>query len=160
MIPLDLQSVIVSELQTLFDGIFFPKYSQDTDDLSVPVPLNLYTQALPTESGGNLEVYMPYIVVQIQNGKQEEEMEPGEVTVMLNIGIYDNDPANQGHAHVLNIIETIYQDLFQKRTLGGKYFIKTPFEWAVNDDDLWPMFLGSIQTRWNVPIILPTDPNL
>jgi hypothetical protein len=161
VIPLDLQSVIIDELQSLFDGILFPKMPpKGSAEVLDPVPLNIFSQALPKDKTGNASVYMPYITVQIQGGKQEEEMEPGEARIVLNIGIWDDDPANQGHAHVLNIIETIYQDLFQKRTLGGKYFITTPWEYAVNDDDQWPFFIGAIDSRWNLPIILPTDPNL
>jgi hypothetical protein len=160
VIPLDLQSTIISELQSLFEGQSFPKMPPKGGPAPDPAPLNIFSQALPQESGGDPSVYMPYIIVQVQNGKQAEEMEPGEATVVLHIGIYDDDTDNQGHAYVCNIIETIYQDLFQKRTLGGKYFIVVPFEWAVNDEDLWPTFIGAIESHWNTPIILSTDPNL
>ncbi len=161
MVPLDLQSTIMTELQSLFDGMFFPvQPPKGSTEVPDPVPLNIYSQALPKITTGNETQYMPYITVQIQGGRQEEETEPGQCTVLFNIGIYDNDPQNQGHINVLNIIETIYQDLFQKRTLDGKYFITTPFEYAVNDEDKYPFFVGAIDTKWNMPIILPTDPNL
>jgi hypothetical protein len=103
---------------------------------------------------------MPYVVVQVQNGKQDADTEPNQVTIVLHIGIVDDGFANQGHAHVCNIIEALRQDLLAKRTLRGKYTITGPFEWAVNDEDVWPVFIGAIETHWYVPTILPDAPNL
>lgn len=160
MIALDLQSVLITELQSVFANQLFPKVSDNTGDNPDPVPLNIFAQALPQEQTGDLTVYAPCITVQLLSGKQEEETETEDVRVVLNIGIFDDDPKNQGHVHVSNIIATIRRDFFEKRVFGGKYFFKLPFEWQLNDDDQWPFFYGSIETHWNLPVILPTDPNL
>jgi hypothetical protein len=160
MIPLDLQNVLVSELKKLFDGEVFPKVPENTDDNPDPVPLNIFTQAVPYENDGDITVYAPYIVVQLQKGNQEDEAEAAETVILLNIAIYSDDPQNQGHIFVCNIIEKIRQHLFLKRTFGNKYYIKLPFEWQINDEDVAPYFLGSIETHWNIPIILPDDINL
>lgn len=160
MTPLDLQATIISELQALFASQLFPKVPANTQDQPAPVPLNIFKQALPMEENGDVTVYSPFIIVQLQNRKQDSEIEPAAATVLLNIGIYSDDPANNGHEFVCNIIETIRQDFFRKRILGGKYYITVPWEDLLNDDDLWPYFFGSVETHWNLPIEQPEDPNL
>lgn len=160
MTPLDLQDTIIAELKQLFDGQLFPQKRETTDDPEKTVPLNFYPQALPYKEGYDFANYAPYISVQLHNGRQEEETEPADAIVLLNIGIYDDSEDNQGHVMVMNIIETIRQDLFKKRTLGGKYSIKLPFEWELNDEDVWPYFIGSVETHWNMPIMQPEDENI
>jgi hypothetical protein len=160
MMPLDLQDILVEEIKSLFDSQLFPRVAENTDDHPDPVPLNIFKQALPYESNGDLTVYAPYIIIQIQKGRQDEETEPEEAVILMNAGIYSDDEQNQGHVFVCNILETIRQHLFAKRTFGGKYFIKLPFEWQLNDEDVWPYFFGSAETHWNIALILPDDPNL
>jgi len=160
MIPLDLQSTLISEFKKLFNGELFPKVPKDTDDKPNPVPLNIFSQALPNESNGDLTLYFPYVIVQLQKGSQDDEIESPEAVIVINIGIYDDEFENQGHIFVCNIIEKMRQYLFLKRTFGNKYFIKLPFTWQVNDEDVWPYFFGGIETHWNIPVILPDDINL
>jgi hypothetical protein len=160
MIALDLQSVLISEFRTLFTGQLFPAFSKIVGSNPDPAPLNIYTQALPQEGNGNLGSYAPYLVVQLISGKQDDEIGPEDVKIILNVGIHSYDKQNQGHIFVLNIIETIRQHLFLKRTFGNKYFITLPFEWQVNDDDIFPYFVGSVETHWELPIILPDSSNL
>ena len=160
MIALDLQSVLIAEFQTLFTGQLFPAYSKNVDDNPDPIPLNIYAQTLPQEGNGDLGIYAPCLVVQLIDGKQDDEIGPEDVRVTLNVGIHSYDEQNQGHIYIINIIETIRQHVFLKRTFAGKYFIVLPFEWKINDEDIWPYFIGSVQTHWNLPIILPDNPNL
>lgn len=160
MTPLDLQDTVITELKSVFDGKLFPKKRESSADTLEMVPLNIYRQALPYKEGYDFANYAPYISVQLHNGRQEEETEPSEVIVFLNIGIYDDDEDNSGHVIIMNIIETIRQDFFKKRTLDSKYFIKLPFEWELNDEDIWPYFIGSVETHWNMPIIQPEDENI
>lgn len=160
MIALDLQSELISELKTLFTGQLFPAYSPSIDENPEPVPLNIYSQVLPQQGNGDLGAYAPYLIVQLISGNQDDEIGPEDVKVVLNVGIHSYDEQNQGHVFVLNIIEIIRQYLFLKRTFGGKYFVTLPFEWQINDEDLWPYFFGGVETHWNLPIIMPDDPNL
>lgn len=160
MSALDLQTILIKELTTLFNGQEFMKPKQADDEANVYVPLNLYVQSLPYTDGEDGNAYAPFISVQILTGKQEEETEPQDVTISFDIGIYDDDKKNQGHITVFNIIETIRQRFFLKRLFGGKYYMKLPFSWQVNSEDIWPFFAGSIETHWDLPLIVPDDPNL
>jgi hypothetical protein len=157
---LDLQQTLIKKLKILFDGQQFQKQRDNDDETAEYVPLNLYSQALPYTNGDDGCNYAPYIAVQIQSSKQEDETEPQDTIILLNIGIYDDDKMNQGYISVLNIIETIRQCLFLKRLFDGKYYIKLPFSWQLSDEDVWPFFVGSIETHWNLPLTIPDDPNL
>jgi hypothetical protein len=160
MSALDLQQILVDEFKTLFDGQVFQKPKKNVNDNDELVPLNIYSQALPFNGGTVFNDFAPFLYTQITDGGQTDEDEPEDVKVMFYIGIYDDDKANQGHVTVSNIIETIRQRLFLKRTFGGKYYIKLPFKWTLNDDDMYPKFAGAIETHWSLPLIVPEDPNL
>lgn len=160
MSVLDLQQAIIDELKDLFSGQTFMKYRSSTDEKAEYIPLNFYKQALPYTQGDDASHYTPYIAVQIQKGSIDDEAEPEDAVILLNVCIFDDDPTNQVHASVLNIIETIRQQLFLKRMVVGKYCFKLPFKWQVNDEDIWPYGVGSIETHWSLPLTLPDNPNL
>lgn len=159
MTPLDLQRALAAEFAQIFAGQLFPREGQD-GDADTMVPMDIYLQALPYHDGYSFSNYAPYLTIQIHNGKQEEETEPAEVVIVLTFGFYRPDDDNQGHVFVLNAIENARQDLFGKRTIDGKYFIKLPWEWQLNDEDVWPYFIGSVETHWNMPIMQPDDENI
>lgn len=159
MTPTDLQSVFADEITQLFSAQRFWKQGQDGEEDQM-APLSVYKQALPYFDGYSFSDYAPYVTVQVHSGSQDEETEPGEAVIMLNFGFYDPGKENQGHILLLNTIETIRQDLFAKRTLVGKYFVKTPWKWQINDEDVWPYFIGSVETHWNMPITQVEDENI
>ena len=159
MTPLDLQQTVVEELTDLFGGQLLKKPRKKVTDPQEMVTLNIYPQALPVESGYAFSAYAPYLTVQIKDGKQEEETEPDEILIFLNICVFDDDMSNQGHVITLDMIEKIRQRFFEKRIIG-KYSIKLPFEFQLNDEEIYPYYVAVAETHWNLPLILPEDPNL
>ena len=160
MSALDLQRILIKELTGLFSGQLFQKPRESEDDEISYVPLNFFSQSLPFSEGEDGITYAPFIAVQIQGGKQDDETEPEDATVIFDIGIYDDGKENQGHVTVCNIIETIRQYLFKNRIHGGKYYIKLPFTWQINTEDYYSRFAGSIETHWNLPLTIMEDPYL
>jgi hypothetical protein len=160
MIALDLQKTLISELKSLFNGQLFPAPRDTTDETLDPVPLHIYEQALPYQDSSELTDYMPYIAVRVQKGSQPDEDGPLSLSVQFDIGIFCDDMENRGHEYVCNIIETIRKDLFSKRLLDGKYYIRYPLDWELNEEDCWPYYFGNISTNWDLPIIVPEDPLL
>jgi hypothetical protein len=160
MTPLDLQKAIVAEATSLFQGKQFFQPRKKTTDPKVLVPLSIYSQALPMKEGYAFSKYVPYLTVQLKNAKQEEETEPNEVTLFLNLCIFDDDESNQGHEITVDMIEKMRQDFFKKRIIGGKYSIKLPFEYELNDQEIYPYYVAVAETHWNLPLILPEDENL
>ncbi len=160
MTPLDLQKILVSEITSLFQDNRFQKPRKKITEPKVLVPLHVYPQALPMDKGYAYSEYVPYVTVQLKNSRQEEESEPGETTIFLNLCVFDDDPANQGHLVTVDMIEKIRQDFFKKRTLGGQYSVKLPFEFELNDEEVYPYYVAVAETHWNLPLILPEDPNL
>ncbi len=160
MTPLDLQKAVIVEVENLFRGKQFFQPRKKITDSKVLVPLNIYPQALPMEEGYAFNKYVPYLTVQLKSAKQEEEAEPSEATLFLNLCIFDDDKSNQGHVTAVDMIEKIRQDFFKKRIIGGKYSIKLPFEYELNDQEIYPYYVAVAETHWNLPLILPEDPNL
>ena len=160
MTPLDLQKAVIAEFTDLFGGKLFKKPRKKVTDAQEMVPLNIFPQALPMEKGYAYSEYIPYMTVQIKGGELSDEQEPYETTIFLNIGIFDDDTSNQGHVTTVDMIEKIRQRLFEKRIIGGKYLIKLPFKFELNDEEIYPYNVAVAETHWNLPLILPKDPNL
>lgn len=159
MTALDLQKELLVDLSAEFAGRVFQKPREAVTAPLEYAALNFYAQALPVKSE-DLQDYLPYILVQLSEGNQTDETGPEDVTVLINIGIFDDADDNRGHVGVMNLVEAIRQRLFERRTLAGKYFLTLPFKWKVAEEDVWPDFFAGIETHWNLPVILPADPNI
>jgi hypothetical protein len=55
---------------------------------------------------------------------------------------------HKGYRDVMNILETIRQDLLTTRFLERKYKLEMPFKWYLFEDQPWPVFFGQIETVW------------
>lgn len=143
MIPVFLQDALVNELKELFTGY---KLINSKKDL---VDINIYPQHLPYRKKEDDKPPFPYILVSIEEG-EISNYDEYFVQIYLVIGIQDSNENAQGDRDVINIITTIYQHLFNKKIIDGKYEIVYPFKWAIQDEDTFPKFMGGIETNWKL----------
>jgi hypothetical protein len=88
--------------------------------------------------------------VKLDEGTDKEENKPDatRIVVRILVGIYDDNPNCQGYRDVMNIMETIRQELLTTRYLERKYRLEMPFAWNLFEDQPWPVFFGYIETAW------------
>ncbi len=112
--------------------------------------INVYPQYLPSKKGQNDESHFPYILVRIIDGEDSVEELPSLCKIVFIIGVYDKDTNFQGYKDVINIIEKIRQHLLKKRVFDNKYILEGQLKWAVNEEDIYPLYFGGIETTWNI----------
>jgi hypothetical protein len=163
MIALNLQDALVSRLQEIFSDYALPVKSGAVKNVKV------FSQYLPRPKGptvkpggereeesetiygpSDYEENFPCIIVKFDEATDKEENTPDAtlISVRILIGVYDPTPDEQGYRDVMNIMETIRQELLSARYLERKYKLEMPFKWYLFEDQPWPVFFGQIETVW------------
>jgi hypothetical protein len=164
MIALSLQDALVSRFQEMFSDYALPTKGGEERIIKV------FPQYLPQPKGPTVkprgepdddepdggygpedfEANFPCIIVKFDEGtdKEENTADATRIAVRILVGIYDESPDCQGYRDVMNIIETIRQDLLTSRYLERKYRLEMPFKWYLFEDQPWPVFFGQIETVW------------
>lgn len=142
-----LQDALVADLMELFKD---RRYKKPDGSSSAP---SVFSQALPkqqTDAETEIDPF-PYIIVRIDSGGIEKQTDPYKVSLLLLLGAFDDDPNNQGHRTILEMIELIQQHYEEHPDLAGKFVFTDPFDWALQDEDSHPYFFGGIEITFNVP---------
>ena len=100
----------------------------------------------------DFEDNLPCVVVKFDEGTDKEENAPDatRIAVRVLVGVYDERPDCQGYRDVMNILETIRQELLTTRYLERKYRLAMPCKWYLFEDQPWPVFFGQIETVWEI----------
>lgn len=112
--------------------------------------VHVFRQNLPKRESEEAEDPFPYITVVLDSGGVKDQMTAHKIAVFFRIGIYDEDLANQGHASVLEIMETMQQHYEETNTLGPFAFNDDGdgFAWALQNEQSWPYFFGAVGMTW------------
>lgn len=95
----------------------------------------------------------PYIIVRLEQGTIDAPSAEQEIIVNLIIGVIDRSLENQGHKDVLNIIHDIYNRFAINPVLAHKYECTTPINWALQEEESFPYFIGGMALRFlTIPI--------
>ena len=100
----------------------------------------------------DIESNFPCIIVKHDEETDREEgtLTQTRINVRILIGTYDESPDCQGYRDVLNIIETIRQELLTLpgRVLADRYRMEMPMKSYLFDDQAWPIYFGQLETVW------------
>lgn len=114
--------------------------------------LNVFYQDLPKKMSDEDENPCPYCIIRLVSGKSNAvDGEENEVRAVVLFGIYDSDSENQGHMTVLGIINKIISR-FAKNNAMKTFYQKGNIEWLLDDDDVFPYFLGGMDMTF-IPTI-------
>lgn len=134
------------DLENLFAG---SKYKSAIGDYK---SFDIYKGNLPISNSEEEPEPMPYIIVQLVNGKVN--INSNSVAVRLILAIYDDSYDNQGYSDILNAIETIRQHYTQHPILNNRYYAKiddkNSFDWSLPDEDVYPYYFGGVQFNFEV----------
>ena len=111
----------------------------------------VYPQALPLRESGDETDVFPYIIIRLDSGEIPSQTEPHNVTVLALVGVYDEEPQQQGHITVLEILEAIQERFQEEPTLAGRYKITGPFQWALQQEESYPYYFGAATMVFQAP---------
>lgn len=160
--PLFLQQALIEEIKEITSGMLFMDPRK-----KCLVPLSVYGQRLPIptlESVGKGEdldsidysddqlddpvFKCPWCQVKIPSGSITETNGPQNVEVVICFGIFNEDNNNQGHQEILNLIQKVYNRFGVNPLLERQYTCTGEFEWALQEEDMYPYFFGAIVTTF------------
>ncbi|MDR1978560.1 MAG: hypothetical protein LBQ42_07485 [Synergistaceae bacterium] len=164
MIALNLQDALAARLREIFSDYALPAKSGAVKNIKV------FCQYLPQPKGPTIkprgepedeepegaygpedfEENFPCAVVKFDEAtdKEENTSDATRIHIRVLVGVYDENPDCQGYRDVMNILETIRQELLTTRYLERKYKLEMPFKWYLFEEQPWPVFFGQIETVW------------
>lgn len=121
-------------------------------------PLTFYKQDLPVPEDNDVDADTndapaPYIVVQMSGGQVRDDDSPQIVDFSLIICCYDTGKAREGYWDVVNIKETIIQQVCTHPYFGGAFTILKPVTWALQVDDTAPYYFGAVTLTCTAPAL-------
>jgi hypothetical protein len=159
MIPDTLQEDLMGRIKGIFDGQLFKGQNGER------VPIKVYEQHLPIpkpnnnpedefEEEDNSLSFFPAVIVQLDEGIQENWEDSQTVTVNLVVGVYDEDENRSGYKDVTRILRKILIDLSEKRAMEKQYKLPVPPRWKIYDEDTHPFYFGAMFLKFegSIPI--------
>lgn len=117
------------------------------------IPINICTQNLPLKDGKEDEKQYPYVCICFDEAEIVSVVSPKTVSVYFIIGIIDRAKDKQGFRDVLQIEELISQHIFRKGIVAKAFRPEYPFKNFLQPEDIYPYFVGGIESRWEIPIV-------
>lgn len=140
-----LQRELVRDLAELFAGRRYK--APDGGDAR----LQVFSQNLPIRESEDDTDALPYIIVRLDSGGVENQTEPHLLSVLLLVGIYDENPDQQGHVAVLEIMEAIQERFHRNRVLAGQFKFTGAFHWALQQEESFPYYFGAATMEFQAP---------
>ena len=141
----ELQEAVCKDIEELFRGDSF-----QTVDGGMTGKVRTFRQYLPRLEAENEETLFPFVIVKVDCGKIESPTEAHRVRLLLWAGVHDDNPENNGHLGVLEILERIQQH-YQEQPALGPAVAAHPFEWAMQDEESFPFFYGGCYVYFDLP---------
>lgn len=150
MTILNFQDDLMEEVGIILKGVGTKNASGESVD-----GVNLFRQNLPIVQSDDEDEskFFPYAIVKVYDGRTEDDDSPWIVTADIHLGVFDSDEDNQGHQHVAIMIQRLANRFAAEPLLAGKYRAQQDMEWALQDGETHPYFLGGIRIRFSVPKI-------
>ena len=150
MTILNLQDALAEDIGRILKGIGTKNVFGECVD-----GVNVYKQDLPIVQLDEEDEtkFFPYAIVRLYDGRTEDDDSPWIVTADIHLGVFDSDEDNQGHQHVAIMIQRLANRFAAEPLLAGKYRAQQDMEWALQDGETHPYFLGGIRIRFSVPKI-------
>ena len=156
------QEALVADLTELFSGDYYktpevlpqeewpewlkerPELQKDFNTHRMDHP-KAYAQFLPKRESDDADDPFPYIIARLYDGAIENQEDAYKINAILLVGVFDDDPANQGHYTVLEIMERIQRHFEERPVLAEKFRLSNaePVQWALQDEESFPYFFGA-----------------
>lgn len=149
MTALELQDALMEDVEKTLKDVITEEESEE--EIS---GVKMFAQQLPVIISDEEDVsqFFPYAVIKILQGQTQEE-EPWTVTAGIYLGVYDPGEENQGHRHVMVMIQRIIDRFVSDPLLDKRYWAQQDIEWELGSEDNHPYFFGGVCIKFSVPKI-------
>lgn len=149
MVALHLQDTLAKEVKEMLKDIITEDESGERVE-----GVNVFTQQLPRIRANEKDApkTIPHAVVKLLDGATVSD-EPWTVAVGVYLGVRDTGRENQGHKHVMVMIQRIIDRFVSDPLLDDRYWAQPDMVWELDAEDLYPNFYGGICIKFSVPKI-------
>lgn len=152
MTPLELQDELVDEMSIILDG-----YTYKTPE-GERIPIHIFAQNIPMNETDDEADPVPYIIVRLSSGEDDGTRDSfNTVSIVIIVGIWDDDLDSQGHRDLTNIIQKIYQRFHEDPDLNKKAVYAGEFKWAIQDDSYYPYNFGACHMKFHIAAVRRED---
>lgn len=153
MTPEMLQDALCEEIKNLLSDRLYRTPSGEL------VQMNVFPQGIPMIESDDDDEPFPYVIVRMVDGSDENLSDSEYIVEMVVIvGIYNDNPSNQGHRDLLNVYNLVYERFKKDPSLAGQFVYKGGYRWTIQDDDYYPYFFGAFKMNFTIPAIRREDP--
>ena len=98
----------------------------------------------------------PWILVKLDLGNVSASNERQRISVILVIGVFDDDLEANGHERIVIIVERIMERFAKDPLLGGQ-IVAVPvdddhmFRWSLQDENTHPQYFGALEMAFEMP---------
>ena len=101
---------------------------------------------------------VPYCIVKVLNGTISAWNTKGDANVIITFCTYDDSADRQGYRDFYNLCDRLTTALQKNNIVGGKFEAVPPIEWAICDEDTYPLYLGAISLKFKTPeVVIEND---
>lgn len=122
-------------------------------------PVNVFDWYVPPPDQKRRESDYPFVEVRPYHGKRSKQER--HALVELTFGVFgraEEDPDGKrdmspGAYELMNLMEYIETHLYLQPIIGGRFRIRSDYEWDIPEEQPYPYFLGTAITAWDLPNI-------
>jgi hypothetical protein len=151
MTPLMLQDMLVEEMKLILDGYLYK------NPLGDRVPMQVFAQHIPIRETDDDEYPVPFIVVRLDGGADPGGESNNVVDIMIIVEVWDDNLDSQGYKDTMNVIQKIYQRFHENPNLNNRAVHSGAFEWALQENEGYPYFVGACTMSFYIPAIRRED---
>lgn len=153
MTPIELQDALVAEIKRILKPYEYKTPAGER------VPMNVFAQSIPIQETDEEEDPIPYVIVRLSSGENPLGKDSfNTVSVVLVIGIYDNNQDAQGYRDVSNVIQKVYERFSENPCLNYLASYVGDFQWALQEDNYYPYHFGACHMKFHIAAVRREDP--
>lgn len=163
MTAFEAQRAMKDTLAVLFENV---QFCNETGELS---NVNFYLQDLPVQQDDVDDIStVPYQIVRLVDGAQQTWDGNHAVDLIVIICVFDNGDGQAGYQDVMHQIDMILDRFSRNHYFGAvslpadaaptpaykkrwRFEVAENIQWAVDDADAWPYYLGAVKLTVNCP---------
>lgn len=119
-----------------------------------------YKQWLPivTADDEDESQFFPFAIVRLMDGTTPDDDTPWLVSVTIILGVHDTNTTGIGYQHISVMIQRIIDEFAAEPLLARMFRAQPDVTWALQDEDTYPFYYGSLKMTFNLPKIARREP--
>ena len=155
MTILDFQDALCKKIETILKDVQTTNTAGET-----VVGVTAYKQQLPivTADDEDESQFFPFAIVRLMDGTTPDDDTPWLATVTVIFGCHSTEASGSGYQHITVMIQRVTDEFAAEPLLDHMFRAQPEMTWALQDEDTYPFYYGSLKMTFNLPKIARREP--